>query len=255
MGTICLSLRFDNKLKSKNLEVDFLVVDVLTAYNVILGCPTLHNSTTSNQKKKKQKHTRKKKGLHITLSTILIPLLLRSLGLSIQGVGCLIPCTLSLAGRRDKLYPLRVTTFILGPLTLVHIAKQGPVGSLIPWPGLPFLLPRPHQPQPSQAPPLASAGSPSFRLLGHPDQPLAFPNEAGTDPSNLRHSAAVLTPRANTSAVATSSSVTIGGSEVPGVAKSQDLTKSWRSENLATESALMKLVEGCWVLTGELPAA
>jgi len=39
---IRLSVRFGDKLKSKNLEVNFLVVDVPTAYNVILGCPTLH---------------------------------------------------------------------------------------------------------------------------------------------------------------------------------------------------------------------
>ncbi|KAJ8441770.1 LOW QUALITY PROTEIN: hypothetical protein Cgig2_009016 [Carnegiea gigantea] len=37
---VCLG----NKLRSKNLEVDFLVVDVPTAYNVILGRPTLHRS-------------------------------------------------------------------------------------------------------------------------------------------------------------------------------------------------------------------
>ena len=39
---IHLPVCFDNKLKSKNLKVDFLVVDMPTAYNVILGCPTLH---------------------------------------------------------------------------------------------------------------------------------------------------------------------------------------------------------------------
>ncbi|KAJ8425395.1 hypothetical protein Cgig2_021784 [Carnegiea gigantea] len=37
---IRLLVRFGNKLRSKNLEVDFLVVDVPTAYNVILGHPT-----------------------------------------------------------------------------------------------------------------------------------------------------------------------------------------------------------------------
>jgi len=42
MGMIRLPVRFGDKLKSKNLEVDFLVADVLTADNVILGCPTLH---------------------------------------------------------------------------------------------------------------------------------------------------------------------------------------------------------------------
>ncbi|KAJ8425073.1 LOW QUALITY PROTEIN: hypothetical protein Cgig2_027951 [Carnegiea gigantea] len=39
---IRLPVRFGNKLRSKNLEVDFLVIDVPTAYNVILGCPTVH---------------------------------------------------------------------------------------------------------------------------------------------------------------------------------------------------------------------
>ncbi|KAJ8420507.1 LOW QUALITY PROTEIN: hypothetical protein Cgig2_015271 [Carnegiea gigantea] len=41
-GMIRLPVRFGDKIKSKNLEVDFLVVDVPTAYNVILGRPTLH---------------------------------------------------------------------------------------------------------------------------------------------------------------------------------------------------------------------
>jgi len=42
VGMICLSLRFGDKLKVRNLEVDFLVVDVPMAYNVILGRPNLH---------------------------------------------------------------------------------------------------------------------------------------------------------------------------------------------------------------------
>ncbi|KAJ8429828.1 hypothetical protein Cgig2_000156 [Carnegiea gigantea] len=37
-----LPLHFGDKVKAKNLEVDFLVVDVPTAYNIILGQPTLH---------------------------------------------------------------------------------------------------------------------------------------------------------------------------------------------------------------------
>ena len=41
-GMIRLRARFGDKLKSVNLEVDFLVVDVPTAYSVILGRPTLH---------------------------------------------------------------------------------------------------------------------------------------------------------------------------------------------------------------------
>jgi len=39
---IRLPIHFGDKLKAKTLEVDFLVVDVPTAYNVILGRPTLH---------------------------------------------------------------------------------------------------------------------------------------------------------------------------------------------------------------------
>jgi len=42
MGMICLPVRFGDKTKFKSLEVDFLVIDVPTAYNVILGWPTLH---------------------------------------------------------------------------------------------------------------------------------------------------------------------------------------------------------------------
>ncbi|KAJ8430404.1 LOW QUALITY PROTEIN: hypothetical protein Cgig2_015896 [Carnegiea gigantea] len=42
LGMIYLPLRFGDKIKSQNLEVDFLEVDVPTAYNVISGCPTLH---------------------------------------------------------------------------------------------------------------------------------------------------------------------------------------------------------------------
>jgi len=41
-GMIRLPIHFGDKLKVKNLEVDFLVVDVPTACNVILGRPTLH---------------------------------------------------------------------------------------------------------------------------------------------------------------------------------------------------------------------
>ncbi|KAJ8424438.1 hypothetical protein Cgig2_003896 [Carnegiea gigantea] len=39
---ICLPIRFGDKLKSRNLEVDFLVIDVPMAYNVILRRPNLH---------------------------------------------------------------------------------------------------------------------------------------------------------------------------------------------------------------------
>ena len=39
---IQLPLCFGDKAKVRSIEVDFLLVDVPTAYNVILGWPTLH---------------------------------------------------------------------------------------------------------------------------------------------------------------------------------------------------------------------
>ncbi|KAJ8426753.1 LOW QUALITY PROTEIN: hypothetical protein Cgig2_029422 [Carnegiea gigantea] len=291
IGMIRLPVRFDNKLRSKNLEVDFLVVDVPTAYSVILGHPTLHgvasqirpgtyrleaiNGTSiprawhsiQPQKKKKEEG-----GLCIGLSTVLVPLQLRSPGLSIQGVGGFVPCILTLGGRRDKLHLLRVTALIGGLLTLIHVVevglkmaillkllgqrlcvntrgyRRGLADSHAPWPGPPQL-------QPSPMPPLAGAATLSFQLPGRLDQPLAFPSTAMTSPSTLRYSAVTLTPQVNTSAVAISSSVTLGRSEAPGVTKSRDLTKSWTSESLAVGSALMKLVDGRWVIGEEPPAA
>ena len=44
---IRLPLRFGDKGKAKNAEVDFLVVDVRIVYNIILGRPTLHKVKTA----------------------------------------------------------------------------------------------------------------------------------------------------------------------------------------------------------------
>ncbi|KAJ8440229.1 hypothetical protein Cgig2_023994 [Carnegiea gigantea] len=41
-GMIRLPLCFGDKEKAKNVEIDFLVVDVPITYNIILGRPTLH---------------------------------------------------------------------------------------------------------------------------------------------------------------------------------------------------------------------
>jgi len=64
-------------------------------------------------------------GLLIGLSTVLVPLLLRSPDLSIQGVGGFVPYVLTLGRMRDKLHLLRVTTLIGGALTLIHIVEVG----------------------------------------------------------------------------------------------------------------------------------
>jgi len=42
MGMIWLPLQFGDKIKALNLEVDFLIVDVPTTYNIILVRQTLH---------------------------------------------------------------------------------------------------------------------------------------------------------------------------------------------------------------------
>ncbi|KAJ8433143.1 LOW QUALITY PROTEIN: hypothetical protein Cgig2_007107 [Carnegiea gigantea] len=55
--------------------------------------------------------------------------------------------------------------------------------------------------------------------------------------------------------MAISSSITLGGFKTPEVTKSQDLTKSWTSESWAVGSALIKLVDGRWVIRVEPPAA
>ncbi|KAJ8446514.1 LOW QUALITY PROTEIN: hypothetical protein Cgig2_027476 [Carnegiea gigantea] len=267
-GMIRLPVRFDNKLRSKNLEVNFLVVDVPTAYNVILRHPTLHKYILP--KKNKQYHkktTRKKKRLHIRLSTILMTLLLRSPGLSIHGVGCLVPCTLALTERGNKLHLLGVTTFIFGLLTVVHVGEPrnsyppktlgpaspkpcvntlgyqcGPAGSLAPSPGPPFLPLWLRHPQPSQAPPLAGAASFSCRLHGRPDQPSAFPNAAGTD----------IPPQLSIPNKYLGHGYLLLG-DLWGIQSTRGDEVLTR-ENLAARSALMKLVDDHCVIRGELPA-
>ncbi|KAJ8433388.1 hypothetical protein Cgig2_019178 [Carnegiea gigantea] len=147
---IRLSVRFGGKLKAKNLEVDFLVIDVPTAYNVILGCPTLH--------KMKKKEQRKRGGLHIRLSTILTTLIFRSPDVSIQGVSCLISRTITLTKRTNKLHLFRVSALMPGPLALIYVVKSWPL----------------------KAPPLAGAAGLSSGPLGHLVQHSAFPNAADT---------------------------------------------------------------------------
>ncbi|KAJ8449200.1 LOW QUALITY PROTEIN: hypothetical protein Cgig2_027202 [Carnegiea gigantea] len=228
-GMIQLPVHFGSKLWSKNLEVDFLVIDAPTAYNMILGCPS-------------------RGGLHIGLSTVLVTLLLRSPGLSIQGVSGFIPCVLTLGGRRHKPHLLRVTTVIGSPLMLIpysggRLRNSYPLKTLRPAsPGL-FINTR------------GTSSSwrcnPFFLASWASRSALSVCQHCWyrvTSPFNLRHSVVALIPLANTSAMAISSSVTLGGSEAPGVTKSQDLTKSWTSESLAAGSALMKLVDGHWLI-------
>ncbi|KAJ8438938.1 LOW QUALITY PROTEIN: hypothetical protein Cgig2_012833 [Carnegiea gigantea] len=178
-GMIRLSVRFGDKLKSKNLKVDFLVVDVPTAYNVILGRPTRHKykaeeqSTKEDDEEERRKNKGKRGGLHIGLSTILMTVLLKSLDLSIQGVSCLIPytLTLTLARRRNKFHLLGFSAFVLGmprnscPPEIPELVsprlcanppryRYDPTDILAPWLEPPFQPPRSLQPWTLRAPPL-----------------------------------------------------------------------------------------------------
>ncbi|KAJ8446910.1 hypothetical protein Cgig2_013211 [Carnegiea gigantea] len=60
-GMIRLLVRFGNKLKAKNLEVDFLIVDIPTAYNVILGCSTFYKKKKKKKEEEKRKRTKQNK--------------------------------------------------------------------------------------------------------------------------------------------------------------------------------------------------
>ncbi|KAJ8429993.1 hypothetical protein Cgig2_033918 [Carnegiea gigantea] len=205
-----------------------------------------YNLYKKKDEEERRKNKGKRRGLYIGLSTILMTLLLKSLGFSIQGFRCLIPCTLTLARRSNKFHLLGVPAFILGLLALIYAVeptspracvnipryRHGPADSLAPWLEPPFQPLRSLQPSPLLAASLAGAAAFSFSQRRW---------YRVTSPSSLRHSTATLTPGANASAIVTSSSVILGESEVPEVAKSQDLTKPWASENLAVGSTLMKL--------------
>ncbi|KAJ8432236.1 hypothetical protein Cgig2_007637 [Carnegiea gigantea] len=200
--------------------------------------------------RKEEEGARKRRG-HIRLSTILMTLLLRSKGLSIQGVSCLIPYTLTLTRSRNKFHLLGVSALVLGPLAFIYVVEGGLEIDIL----LKFLRQR-HQDL-AQIPHGVGTTLLIALLLGlsHPFSPHGRFSLGLCNPSSLRRYDAALTPRANASAIATSSSEILGESEVLKDIKFQDLTKSLTSENLAAGSALMKLVDGHFALGGEPPTA
>ncbi|KAJ8452573.1 LOW QUALITY PROTEIN: hypothetical protein Cgig2_004909 [Carnegiea gigantea] len=124
--------------KFKSLEVDFLVVDVPTAYNCKserdrainrreLQLFTTKTKTKNKTNTNKTKGAKKRQGAGATrwAPTILMLLSLRSTGLSFHGVDGLVPGNLALIQRGDKLHLLRVATLRGGPLALVHVVKVG----------------------------------------------------------------------------------------------------------------------------------
>ncbi|KAJ8451468.1 hypothetical protein Cgig2_017859 [Carnegiea gigantea] len=151
-GMIHLPLRFGDKLKARNLEADFLVINISIAYNIILGRPTIH-----------------------------------------KRVGCFTFQTIPLTGRWNKLHFFGVPALDLGPLALIYIVEIGFEVVIL------------------------------VEVLSQCHQDLAFSQRRwcqAMSPSSFRHSAVAFTPQAKASAMVTSSSVTLRGSEEPEAAKS-----------------------------------
>ncbi|KAJ8438375.1 LOW QUALITY PROTEIN: hypothetical protein Cgig2_006293 [Carnegiea gigantea] len=107
---------------------------------------------------------------------------------ALSSKGCLIPFTITLTGRRNKLQLLGVSALVLRLLVLVDVVEVGlKVATLM-------------------------------KFLGQYHQDLTFFQRRWyqvASPSSLRHSVAALTPLANASTIVTSSSVILGRSEVP----------------------------------------
>ncbi|KAJ8432822.1 hypothetical protein Cgig2_008536 [Carnegiea gigantea] len=119
---ICLSVRFDDKIKSKSLEVDFLIVNVPTAHNVIIGRPTLYRSTAPYNQNKAENETNinktERRGLHIgDLHHPYDPLPPKH---RLQLLGGWWP-----RPRGDKLDLLRIAALRGGPFTLIHKVEIG----------------------------------------------------------------------------------------------------------------------------------
>ncbi|KAJ8424905.1 LOW QUALITY PROTEIN: hypothetical protein Cgig2_007630 [Carnegiea gigantea] len=200
-------------------------------------------------------NTNKTKGRrpHIGLSTILTLFSLRSVAFSFKGVGGLIPNSLALG--RDKLDLLRVVALRNCLFALIHkvmiclkvlvifkLADKGQhdLAEIPEGVGAALLVAL-----------LLELDRISCGLLQLTLQPFLLGLTGlkrrwyrETSPSSHQHSAIAFTRRAKTSAMAISSSVTLGGSEAPGATKFQDLTMSWTRESLTPGSTLMKLAEG-----------
>ncbi|KAJ8435522.1 hypothetical protein Cgig2_032109 [Carnegiea gigantea] len=200
-GMICLLLCFGDKLKARNLQVDFLVVDVPTADNVILGHLTLHKL---------------KKGGYISGP----PLSSRP---SSSGVSALASKGLVASSLRpspsseegDKLHLLGVLTLGLGRLAFINIMEVDLEPCSL---ALAALL----APAVTSASAVESASSSRCYKSFFSFSRASFSSSSFsqrhwyrvTSPSNLWCSTAAFTPRAKASAIVTSSLVTLWGSEV-----------------------------------------
>ncbi|KAJ8444097.1 LOW QUALITY PROTEIN: hypothetical protein Cgig2_025098 [Carnegiea gigantea] len=239
-GMIRLPVHFSNKLKSKNLEVDF--VDVPTAYNVIAGRPTLH-------KEKKKSIQEKRRGGYISGSPLFscpssseapasvskglvapspAPSPSPEGGINCTSSGLYLRPADTRPHNGDR-HQSSCPPETLGPVSLRRYVntlryQHDPPCSLA-WATF-------STPAAASASAFISASSswgckPFFSASRASRSTFSFSQHRWyqvTNSCSLWHSVAALTTRANASAIATSSSVTLRVSEVPGVARSQDLT-------------------------------
>ncbi|KAJ8438076.1 hypothetical protein Cgig2_025481 [Carnegiea gigantea] len=161
---IRLPLRFRDKVKAKNLEVDLLVVDVPTAYNIILGQPTLHKATLDSGWRMKL-HQLGILALGLSPAAIFQVLNVRlKVALFAEDLGC--------HGQQEL--PKQLGALVVTPLITLTSQPRLPLGSEPPLAGAPSLSSRPQEPPfPSSAsqsdvytwplfPPICGA-----RLQGH----------------------------------------------------------------------------------------
>ncbi|KAJ8429875.1 LOW QUALITY PROTEIN: hypothetical protein Cgig2_006775 [Carnegiea gigantea] len=241
---IHLPLGFGDKLKARNLETDFLVVDVPTAYKVILGRPTLHRVKTVIVSRPQHPG-----GWSPRLPSP-----------SSEGPDPRPPPAGAHRHNGDRPRSSDPPKSLEPVSPRPCVSTYGVCMDLLI--ALLLSLGRPLSPR--------SCLSLSFRkcLFQLALQILVFDLPSiflflqlpqcrwyrATSPSGFQRSALTLTPRAKASAIVTSSSVTLRGFKVPEVAKSKDLTKSCISVNLAAGSALIKIGGNCRALMGVLPA-
>ncbi|KAJ8425244.1 LOW QUALITY PROTEIN: hypothetical protein Cgig2_015851 [Carnegiea gigantea] len=125
-GMIRLPLRFGDKTKAKNLEVDFLVVDVPTTYNIILERPTLHKA------RKKKKRIKSNWGSYtsnvwiliiitVSMCLVLMTFTIRSHSPTIKGRGLLVTQVIFVSCWWDEIHQLRVLSLSWGLTTILYV--------------------------------------------------------------------------------------------------------------------------------------
>ncbi|KAJ8426920.1 hypothetical protein Cgig2_010438 [Carnegiea gigantea] len=139
MGMISFPLSFGDKAKERTLEVNFLVIDVPTAYNVILGRPTLHKvkAVITPYLLQLLPKTKKKTQLGAYTSNvrvlviITIPIRLAAFAIrrcisTIKRHGFLVTQVTFISCWQDEVHQLRVSSFGLGLIVILYVLNLSP---------------------------------------------------------------------------------------------------------------------------------